>query len=841
MKSVFTLCLFGWSLLTLSAQDVMLQGWYWDYPKPATPTVPGSATWARTLEAQAADLGTAGFTYLWLPPASRASFGSNSNGYDPQDLYDLGEYGGGATGFGFRADVDAAIAALNTAGIEAVADVVYNHRDGGAQEINNAVRDYVTVYFDPATDEPFPSDRYFVRLPVGGTSGNGVGDYYFKLSSKSGDAKFDGYTYKAYATTDTRRGDPYQGSVAEVEPNGGGDCGQAFDDLPLNTDVLSVIETTGSCNTDEFKVTLTAADFDPAGDYIYVYTNNTGGYSDHRFYGVYSTSAAADVAGQLEYLTYTDFTGMPSGQGGMNFESFKPNSGNVATQTLRGDEDQLFFFYDYDQSQTSVRTTLFDWSSWLWDDVGIRGFRMDAVKHFEPGFVGDLLDHLHGQGKLPGMVVGEFFDGNEVLLKNWVDGVRASMEPATIQDIPVRVFDFGLRNALKASSDQFGYDVRNVFNAGVVNGAGGSGFEAVTFLNNHDFRHAGEPVQNNPLLGYAYILTNNQVGLPCVFYPDYANVTPTDAFPNTNLKTGIDALMAVQRDYIAGAMEVDYLSRINTPYSNTYTSGFDNTTLFYQLSGNGTPTGQNVLVAINYAGVPLQLTHAIRSDFNNAPVAVGTQFSDVLGNSSTATLTMNSNNEVYLELPAFSYSVWVQSALLPATLTGFTATPQGRDVVLDWLVQVEENLSHYSVERSTDGQAWADVGSVPARHLSEYTYTDRNVPAAGRYYYRLRMVDLDGSESYSEVREVALDRTPYARITTSQVRGQVGFEYWIPEGQSVDIQLIDVSGRVLRTEQYSGTTGVQRLAWSTVGLPQAGYVLCFRSAGWMTSQPFSVE
>ena len=839
IRPLLLFCFLGWNAAVL-AQDVMLQGWYWDYPKPATPLLPGSPTWAKTLAQQAADLGTAGFTYVWLPPASRASFGSNSNGYDPQDLYDLGEYGGGATGFGFRADVDAAIAALNTAGIEAVADVVYNHRDGGAQELNNAVRDYVTVHFDPATDEPFPSDRYFVRLPVGGTSGNGAGDYYFKLSSKSGDVKFDGYTYKAYATTDTRRSDPYQGSVNEVEPNGGGICTEPFDNLPLNTDVLATVETTGSCNTDEFKVTLTAADFDPAGDYLYVYTNNTGGYSDHRFYEVYNASATADVAGQLEYLTYTDFTGMPSGQGGMNFESFKPNTGNATTQTLRGDEDQLFFFYDYDQSRTNVRTTLFDWSSWLWDDVGIRGFRMDAVKHFEPGFVGDLLDHLHGQGKLPGMVVGEFFDGNEVLLKNWVDGVRASMEPATVSDIPVRVFDFGLRNALKASSDNFGYDVRNVFNAGVVDGAGGSGFEAVTFLNNHDFRHAGEPVQNNPMLGYAYILTNNQVGLPCVFYPDYANVTPTDAFPNTNLKAPIDALMAVQQQYIAGSMEVDYLSRFSTPYPANYTSGFPNTTLFYQLSGNGAPTGQNVLVAINYAGEALQLTHGIRQDFANAPVGVDNTFTEVLSNSTTSTLTVNGDGEVYIELPPFSYSVWAQSAVLPATLTGFEARLDGRRVVLDWRVAAEEKLSHYAVERSVDGKAWKTIGQVPARMRPEYAYTDA-LPATGRNYYRLRMVDFDGTETYSEIREVLLGQVPFASITSTVVMGQLDFNYWMPEGRELSVQLIDLTGRVLRTEWYRDTEGTQSVSWSTAHLPAAGYVLCFRSDGWQQTMGFTVE
>lgn len=79
-----------------------MQGWYWDYPK----TTDGYL-WADTIKNKAMELKNDGFTYGWLPPLSRASFGDSINGYDPQDLYDLGEYGLGPTGFGSRTNVDA--------------------------------------------------------------------------------------------------------------------------------------------------------------------------------------------------------------------------------------------------------------------------------------------------------------------------------------------------------------------------------------------------------------------------------------------------------------------------------------------------------------------------------------------------------------------------------------------------------------------------------------------------------------------------------------------------------------------------------------------------------------
>jgi alpha-amylase len=125
MKLLKHILFFSFICLTqfLSAQDFMLQGWYWDYDKDGCNGYSGSS-WATRLNAQVQALDDAGITYVWLPPLSRASFGSCSNGYDPKDLYDLGEYGQGATGFGTRAQVDAVIANLNGRGMGAVADVV---------------------------------------------------------------------------------------------------------------------------------------------------------------------------------------------------------------------------------------------------------------------------------------------------------------------------------------------------------------------------------------------------------------------------------------------------------------------------------------------------------------------------------------------------------------------------------------------------------------------------------------------------------------------------------------------------------------------------------------------
>ncbi len=823
-RSLLVIAMLGASIFSISAQDFMMQGWYWDYPKTCD-----GFNWVGTLQGQAADIGNAGFTYLWLPPMSRASFGSCSNGYDPQDLYDLGEYGGGATGFGTRSDVDALITALGNNGVDAVADVVYNHRDGGVPEVNPAVKDYITIHYD-ASKNPFPSDRFRCVLQLGGSSGNGAGDYYFKISSKSQSNRFHNKAYRVIMTT-SMVGDQGQADQLEAEPNGGGDCGEGFNDISLGITMAANIDGLG-CTVDEFKLTLNAADFNAAGDELVIsLVNPNGDYSDHRIYGIWNASAAADVVGQLDYETFTDFTTMPSGQGGMNFENFRPNSTNAASTRLDGDWDWLWFFYDYDQNSTDTQDKLYAWTKWLWDDVDIRGFRMDAVKHFDPAFIGNLLDYLHNQNIDPGLVVGEVFDGNPVTLQNWVSSVQANMDGPTLSNIDVRVFDFALRNSLKSACDDFGYDARQVFNSGIVDGVGGSGFNTVTFINNHDFRGPGEPVQNDPMLGYAYILTNNRVGLPGVFYPDYYGVNIPNA-PISNLKSQVDQLMMIHQQYIFGATNVDYLSRIGTPYSANYLSGFDNTTLLYQISGG--IGGKEVIVAINFAGQDLTLDHQI----NMSNLTAGASFEEQTGNATTSNpVGLNGSNQLRIQIPARSYAVYVESSIpVPVDLLQFTAQLDvQQNVRLDWEVAREQELDYYAIERSMDGRTFTEINQLTTRqNLGEsarYQYLDQQAKVGGVNYYRLRMVDFNGAVEYSPIREVALNNTDRLLRFQPNPVDQTGTILWEQEGrETVRLALYHASGQLLWQENSERDAGSQQRALSMAEWPTGVYYLKLQSA-----------
>jgi hypothetical protein len=98
---------------------------------------------------------------------------------------------------------------------------------------------------------------------------------------------------------------------------------------------------------------------------------------------------------------------------------------------------------------------------------------------------------------------------------------------------------------------------------------------------------------------------------------------------------------------------------------------------------------------------------------------------------------------------------------LPVALTAFTAAAAGPAAVrLTWATASEKNSQAFEVERSTDGRRFDRIGTVAAAgsssHPRSYELRDAALPtSAPTLYYRLRLLDADGTFSYSPVRTVA--------------------------------------------------------------------------------------
>lgn len=196
--------------------------------------------------------------------------------------------------------------------------------------------------------------------------------------------------------------------------------------------------------------------------------------------------------------------------------------------------------------------------------------------------------------------------------------------------------------------------------------------------------------------------------------------------------------------------------------------------------GNFPPAG--VTVPTDASGIPTQ------------PIAVN----PIDGNVSVVVTYTATDNGGAVSSPA-TVTIPFTASPLPVRLVSFKATGTGTEAVLDWTTLSERNSKGFSVERSPNAGNWESLGWVDSKSgngLSTarltYTYTDSH-PAAPVSYYRLKMLDLDGTYSYSPVASVEMFRIV---VYPNPARDYVSVS-GIHSSDVREVALHDLSGRVV--------------------------------------------
>lgn len=159
---------------------------------------------------------------------------------------------------------------------------------------------------------------------------------------------------------------------------------------------------------------------------------------------------------------------------------------------------------DLDHKSENVQRIVKAYVRYLADDLGYTGFRYDMVK----GFGGD---HVADYNQHAGITysVGEYWDGNPSLVKNWIDKTK-------VNDVPQSAaFDFPFRYTCR---DAVSGDWSKLKNASLMSDASYRQY-AVTFIENHDTERranaAQDPIKKDTLALNAWMLS--MPGTPCIF------------------------------------------------------------------------------------------------------------------------------------------------------------------------------------------------------------------------------------------------------------------------------------------------------------------------------------
>ena len=148
---------------------------------------------------------------------------------------------------------------------------------------------------------------------------------------------------------------------------------------------------------------------------------------------------------------------------------------------------------------------------------------------------------------------------------------------------------------------------------------------------------------------------------------------------------------------------------------------------------------------------------------------------------------------------------------LIANLVSFTGTVMNAKANLQWIVNNENDLDHYEIEKSSDGRQFSKIGQVQTLQLgqqTQYSFIDAE-KLSGTAFYRLKFVDNHGMYKFSNIvtlsiRDILFD----VKNLTNPFNNYITVDYTIPSGGEVILQLYDGIGKLVFTQKQLATKGM---------------------------------
>lgn len=204
----------------------------------------------------------------------------------------------------------------------------------------------------------------------------------------------------------------------------------------------------------------------------------------------------------------------------------------------------------------------------------------------------------------------------------------------------------------------------------------------------------------------------------------------------------------------------------------------------------------------------------------------------------THTFNLSGNN--------YTLSISYDITVLPVVLTDFVAKRMDKDVLLSWQTAQESNSFEFEVERSANAKDFELVAILDAAGNSDtakqYEFVDEQ--AANLFYYRLKMVDLDGSFKYSAIESVAAQQSAakmnLLNLYPNPTSGQLNLSLEMATSHEVEILITDMMGRQVQQQKIIATEGKSSYTIDVQGLKAGQYIMHCMNAQQMLSRSFVV-
>jgi hypothetical protein len=227
-------------------------------------------------------------------------------------------------------------------------------------------------------------------------------------------------------------------------------------------------------------------------------------------------------------------------------------------------------------------------------------------------------------------------------------------------------------------------------------------------------------------------------------------------------------LIVIRYDVVMGNNNDNAYLWVNPALSSALSTGFNAS----HLSSNGEVSNGNTFngVRFNQAGLSYNTANAA---FDGFRVAYGTTAAAAWTDLSPA------------------------AGSLPVILTSFNASNDGLSTKLIWNTDDESGFDSYVIEKSSDGRTFTAIGTVKAANQRVYSFTDGSA-TGDNSFYRLKMVDINGSYKYSYVVSIKSKVNANISLSPNPVKNNLIIQH--PKVTTAgSIQIITANGQLVKS------------------------------------------
>ncbi len=263
-------------------------------------------------------------------------------------------------------------------------------------------------------------------------------------------------------------------------------------------------------------------------------------------------------------------------------------------------------------------------------------------------------------------------------------------------------------------------------------------------------------------------------------------------------------------------------------YSGPFTGGFTSNV-----------PGTNTLVCSNGIYIGPQGT-SYSTDLGNTWTAIDIDDQGTLQHSEVsffdATHGWTGQYRILGSLPGGMFKWDESSQILPITLSYFSASKNANSAILKWGTASEFNFSHFIIERSTDAKIFNEIARIngigSSSKAASYSYEDVQYEK-GLNYYRLKIVNKDGSYNYSEAENVDFSALPSIKVYPIPAKDKITIE-GVNTANSTIYTIIDRNGKTVKQVTASGST----YSINIESLATGSYFLVIKNGSSTTTQKF---